>query len=243
MKIAILGYGKLGQSISQFAEKQNHEVGLKINSKNIGELSPKKLAEFDVAIECSSPETSFSNLMICAESNIPTVCGTTGWLDKKVIIEEEFNKRNGAFLYASNFSIGMNIVFLLNKQLAELMAQFDTYAPLIKEVHHIHKKDKPSGTAITLANDIINNSPALTAWKLSDSSDSNELAIESIREANVSGLHTITYNSSTDSISLEHNANNRDGFAQGAVLAAEWILDKKGIFSMQDVFHLHNVNP
>ena len=219
MKIAVLGYGKMGQAIERIALQRGHEIILKTNSQN-----PADTADFsavEVAIDFSTPDTAFSNISSALTQGIPVISGTTAWLEKQTEAEQLAMENNTAFLYASNFSIGVNLFFELNKKLAQLMSNHEQYQASMKEVHHIHKLDAPSGTAISLAEDM-----------------QGEIHIESERTGEVPGTHIITYQSGIDSIEIKHEAHNRQGFALGAVLAAEWIKDKKGVFSMSDMLNL-----
>lgn len=229
MKIALLGYGKMGKTIEKLALERGHEIVLKIDdSKTSYDISVA-----DVAIEFSTPDSAFGNIVSCVQKQVPVVVGTTGWLknyDKAVEICKE---NRGAFLYASNFSIGVNVFFALNKKLAKLMAPLKNYDVSIEEIHHTQKLDAPSGTAITLAEGIIQNSDK-TAWKLGQAK-TTEIPIEAKRIENVPGTHIITYESQVDTIEIKHTAHSREGFALGAILAAEWILGKEGVFSMTDV--------
>ncbi|GIM52473.1 4-hydroxy-tetrahydrodipicolinate reductase [Capnocytophaga cynodegmi] len=229
MKIALLGYGKMGKTIEKLALERGHEIVLKIDdSKTSYDISVA-----DVAIEFSTPDSAFGNIVSCVQKQVPLVVGTTGWLknyDKAVEICKEYR---GAFLYASNFSIGVNVFFALNKKLAKLMAPLKNYDVSIEEIHHTQKLDAPSGTAITLAEGIIQNSDK-TAWKLGQAK-TTEIPIEAKRIENVPGTHIITYESQVDTIEIKHTAHSREGFALGAILAAEWILGKEGVFSMTDV--------
>ena len=230
MKIALVGYGKMGKIIGEIAESRGHEVVAKLNESPTLE----NLNNPDVVIEFSNPEVAFNNIKICLENKIPVVCGTTGWLDQKPEIEKIATENETAFLYGSNFSLGVNLFFALNEKLAELMKNFSEYKVQLEEIHHTHKKDAPSGTAISLAEGIIKNDNRFDAWKL-DETKGNELGIFAIREDEVPGTHSIFYRSEVDEIEIKHTAFNRNGFALGAVIAAEWIQGKKGNFSMKDV--------
>ena len=230
MKIALVGYGKMGKIIGEIAESRGHEVVAKLNESPTLE----NLNNPDVVIEFSNPEVAFNNTKICLENKIPVVCGTTGWLDQKPEIEKIATENETAFLYGSNFSLGVNLFFALNEKLAELMKNFSEYKVQLEEIHHTHKKDAPSGTAISLAEGIIKNDNRFDAWKL-DETKGNELGIFAIREDEVPGTHSIFYRSEVDEIEIKHTAFNRTGFALGAVIAAEWIQGKKGNFSMKDV--------
>ena len=230
MKIALVGYGKMGKIIGEIAESRGHEVVAKLNESPTLE----NLNNPDVVIEFSNPEVAFNNTKICLENKIPVVCGTTGWLDQKPEIEKIATENETAFLYGSNFSLGVNLFFALNEKLADLMKNFSEYKVQLEEIHHTHKKDAPSGTAISLAEVIIKNDHRFDAWKL-DETKGNELGIFAIREDEVPGTHSIFYRSEVDEIEIKHTAFNRNGFALGAVIAAEWIQGKKGNFSMKDV--------
>jgi 4-hydroxy-tetrahydrodipicolinate reductase len=237
MKVAIIGYGKMGQMIEKICLQRGHEISLIIDKNNAHELNPNNIAGIDVAIDFSTPDAAFENILKCIESKIPVVSGTTGWLSQKADIEEACKENETSFFYASNFSIGVNILFSINRKLAETMNKYNQYNCRIEEVHHVHKLDAPSGTAISLAEDMIDSIQGLERWTLVDSAleNTNELGIISIREGEVTGKHTITYESDVDIISLKHEAKNRVGFAQGAVLAAEFLKGKKGIYTMQDL--------
>lgn len=230
MKIALVGYGKMGKIIGEIAESRGHEVVAKLNESPTLE----NLNNPDVVIEFSNPEVAFNNTKICLENKIPVVCGTTGWLDQKPEIEKIATENETAFLYGSNFSLGVNLFFALNEKLADLMKNFSEYKVQLEEIHHTHKKDAPSGTAISLAEGIIKNDHRFDAWKL-DETKGNELGIFAIRQDEVPGTHSIFYRSEVDEIEIKHTAFNRNGFALGAVIAAEWIQGKKGNFSMKDV--------
>ena len=230
MKIALVGYGKMGKIIGEIAESRGHEVVAKLNESPTLE----NLNNPDVVIEFSNPEVAFNNIKICLENKIPVVCGTTGWLGQKPEIEKIATENETAFLYGSNFSLGVNLFFALNEKLADLMKNFSEYKVQLEEIHHTHKKDAPSGTAISLAEGIIKNDHRFDAWKL-DETKGKELGIFAIREDEVPGTHSIFYRSEVDEIKIKHTAFNRNGFALGAVIAAEWIQGKKGNFSMKDV--------
>lgn len=219
MKIAILGYGRMGQEIEKIALQKGHEIILKTNSQNPAETAD--FSEVEVAIDFSTPNTAFSNISSALTQSIPVISGTTAWIEKKTEAEQLAIKNNTAFLYASNFSIGVNLFFELNKKLAQLMSNHEQYKASIQEIHHIHKLDTPSGTAISLTEYMEGN-----------------IHIESERTGEVHGTHIVTYQSVVDSIEIKHEAHNREGFALGAVLAAEWIKDKKGVFSISDMLNL-----
>ncbi|HZW78101.1 MAG TPA: 4-hydroxy-tetrahydrodipicolinate reductase [Flavobacteriaceae bacterium] len=234
MKIALLGYGKMGKTIEQIALEKSHEIVFKSTSLAVeGDLS-----NADVAIEFSTPGAAVKHIKKALEANIPVVSGTTGWLEHYDEIINLCNKLNGTFLYASNFSVGVNIFFAINAYAAKLMQKFDEYEVSIKEIHHTQKIDAPSGTAISLAKDILKHSDK-SGWIL-DEKNPDKLTISAIREEDVKGTHIITYQSEIDSIQLQHEAFSRTGFAKGAILAAEWIRDKQGVFSMKDVLKIEN---
>ena len=232
MKIALFGYGKMGKTIEQLALQKGHTIVLKTSGKS----SLEKAIEADVAIDFSTPKAAASNIKFCLELQIPIVCGTTGWLENYNEIIKFCKKCNGAFIYASNFSIGVNIFFKMNEYLANLMKPWKEYQVSLEEIHHIEKLDTPSGTAITLAEDIIKNSDK-KSWNLKKV-EKNNIKITAKRLTNVKGTHTINYQSEIDTISIQHEAHSREGFALGALIAAEWLLGKKGIFSMKDVLKL-----
>ena len=236
MNIALIGYGKMGRSIESVAIKNGHTITCKISSQNLHEFNPRVLKWTDVAIEFSSPECAFDNIYQCIEMGLPVVSGTTGWIQKMKEIEEYCIEKNGSFLYASNFSIGVNIFFDINRRLAKMMNHYPKYDIHIKESHHVHKADQPSGTAITLAQDIIEEVDRKKVWTITEPvKNSRELYIESERIGDVPGTHHISYTSEVDDIELIHTAHIRSGFATGAVLAAEWLAGRKGVFSMSDV--------
>ena len=230
MKIALVGYGKMGKIIDEIATQRNHEIVARLNESPTSE----NLNNADVVIEFSNPEVAFNNIKTCLENNIPVICGTTGWLDQKPEIEKIAAENNTAFLYGSNFSLGVNLFFALNEKLADLMKNFPEYNVQLEEIHHTHKKDAPSGTAISLAEGIIKNNQRFEGWKL-DETKEKELGIFAIREDEVPGTHSVFYKSSVDEIEIKHTAYSRNGFALGAVIAAEWIKGKTGNFSMKDV--------
>jgi 4-hydroxy-tetrahydrodipicolinate reductase len=225
MKILLIGHGKMGQAIEALAMDRGHSIIAVVDANDT--LMPELAKQADVAIEFTAPESAFNNIKFCLENGLPVLSGTTGWLDKKSEIEEICQKHDGTFLYASNFSIGVNIFFKLNKFLAKLMGAHDNYRPSMVEVHHTHKKDAPSGTAITLAEGIIDESQSLQKWENAETDDQGILPIVSERIGEVPGTHKIRYESSVDQISIEHEAFSREGFVLGAVLVAEWLPDQK----------------
>lgn len=222
----------MGKIIDGISQNRGHEVVARLKETPTKE----SLNNADVVIEFSNPEAAFHNISVCLENQIPVICGTTGWLDKKPAVEQLAIDNGTAFLYGSNFSLGVNLFFALNENLAKMMSRFNEYSCQLEEIHHIHKKDAPSGTAISLAEGIIANS-GYEAWKLDETKD-KELGIFAIREDEVPGTHSVFYRSEVDEIEIKHTAYNRNGFALGAVIAAEWIADKKGVFSMKDVLGL-----
>lgn len=233
MKIALVGYGKMGRIIDEVATKRGHEVVARLKETPTAE----NLNNPDVVIEFSLPEVAFENIRVCLENKIPVICGTTGWLERKDEIEGLAEKNGTAFLYGSNFSLGVNLFFALNEKLADLMKNVDEYTCQLEEIHHVHKLDAPSGTAISLAEGIFRNNSKYDAWKLEETQDKH-LGIFAIREDEVPGTHSVFYRSEVDEIEIKHTAFNRNGFALGAVVAAEWIRDKKGNFTMKDVLGL-----
>jgi 4-hydroxy-tetrahydrodipicolinate reductase len=238
MKIALIGYGKMGKAIEAIALEKEHVIGLKISSQNMDELTVANLQQCDVAIEFTNPHSAVKNILQCFEAGVPVVCGSTGWLTELDMVKIKCDESNGTLLYASNFSIGVNIFFEVNKKLAELMNQQPGYAISIKEIHHTQKKDAPSGTAITLAEQILTAVERKENWVNHPSDKKEELPIISERIDPAPGTHSITYSSAIDDIEITHTAHNRQGFAAGAVLAAEFIQHKKGIFSMKNVLGL-----
>ena len=232
MKFALLGYGKMGKAIEQIALERGHEIVCKIDIN----LAEGKLQGADAAINFSIPNAAVDNITSALHQAVPVVCGTTGWLDAFPQVTQTAMENNTAFLYASNFSVGVNLFFKLNKILAQIMHPQKEYSVSIQETHHIHKLDAPSGTAISLAEGIIENSD-LKHWKMNEVTK-DSITIQSYRKGEVPGTHNVKYESLIDEITIEHKAYNRIGFAQGAVIAAEWIVGKKGIFKMEDVLNL-----
>lgn len=235
MKIALVGYGKMGKAIEEIALQKGHTIDLKINSTNTGDLNKHHLQNCDVAIEFTHPKVAPQNIIRCLEAGIPIVSGSTGWLADWENITQKCIELNGSFLYASNFSIGVNIFFELNTCLAKWMNEQQSYNVDIEEIHHTQKKDAPSGTAITLARQIIEHIDRKTTWVNRQQQSENELSITSKRVDPAPGTHIVNYRSEIDDITITHTAHSRKGFATGAVLAAEFLQNKKGIFSMKDV--------
>ena len=233
MNIALFGYGKMGKTIERIAIERGHNIVAKIDIDTTG----YDLGEADVAIDFSVPTEAFNNINKCFEKNVPIISGTTGWLDNYNNAIENCKKYNGAFIYASNYSLGVNLFFELNSRLAEMMRSFNEYDISIEETHHTQKLDAPSGTAITLAEGIIANSDKEN-WNLDVTESEKTIPIVAKRIENVPGTHIVNYSSAVDEIEIKHTAKNRDGFALGAIIAAEWIKDKKGVFTMKDVLGL-----
>ncbi|MFQ3577200.1 MAG: 4-hydroxy-tetrahydrodipicolinate reductase, partial [Cytophagales bacterium] len=232
------GYGKMGKTIEQIALKRGHEIVAKIDRENQNDIELLKSKGSEVVIEFTNPEAAFDNITTCLTQRIPTVSGSTGWLDKKPKAEEITRLNDTAFFYASNFSVGVNIFFKLNKFLAKIMSQFPDYEVKMEEIHHTQKLDSPSGTAITLAEGFMEEYPGVKKWVNEESSDKSTLGIVSKRIENVPGTHIMTYKNLIDTIEIRHEAHNREGFATGAVLAAEFIVGKKGVFGMDDMLSL-----
>lgn len=240
MKIALIGYGKMGKAIEIIAMERNHEIVAKIDTNN--QLEELLHVEVDVAIEFTRPDAAVGNIDFCIQHQIPVVVGTTAWYESYDAVVEKVNAENGTLLTASNFSVGVNIFFQINKVLARLMNSQEEYTPSIEEIHHLQKLDAPSGTAVTLAQDLIKEVERVSTWKLGEEAHpnvfNNELAITSYRLPDVPGTHVIKYQSEIDTIEIKHEAHNRKGFALGAVLAAEFLKGKKGIFTMADVLKI-----
>ena len=234
MNIALLGYGKMGKEIEKICLDRKHKVVLKISHENLEDLTDENLKKADVAIEFSTPDTVYSNIQMCFKNNVPVVVGTTGWLDKIEDCIAQSKKGSGLF-YASNFSVGVNIFFEMNKKLAKMMHSYPEYAVEMEEIHHTQKLDAPSGTAITLAEGILDTYSNKTKWVNELTNDEALLGIESKRIENVPGTHSVTYNSEIDEIFIQHIAHSRKGFATGAVLAAEFMKEKSGYFGMRDL--------
>ncbi|MCZ2482229.1 4-hydroxy-tetrahydrodipicolinate reductase [Aquirufa nivalisilvae] len=238
MRIVLIGYGKMGKEIERIALSRGHQIVAKIDVDNPNDLLGLSKQDVDVAIEFSNPSSAYANILICLEKQIPVVCGTTGWLEKKSEVEALTKKYDSTFFYASNYSIGVNLFFALNKHLAKLMAPHAQYEIYTNEIHHTEKKDSPSGTAITIAEGIIEALPAKDSWVNNEIPKSNQVAIWSQRESTKPGTHTVKYISKVDQIEMTHEAFSREGFALGAVIAAEWVKDKKGVLGMDDMLKL-----
>lgn len=237
MKIAIIGYGKMGKELESIAIERGHEIVAIIDKEGFSELAKDNLKNADVAIEFSTPEAALDNYKPCFDLGLPVVSGTTGWLDRFDEAKETCLAKDAGFFYASNFSLGVNLFFEVNRKLAKLIAPYQEYHVSVEEIHHIHKKDTPSGTAISLACDIISHNANKSGWICNTLALENEISITAKRIDNVPGTHTITYDSPVDCIEISHRAKNRKGFAMGAILAAEFMKGKKGIFGMKDLLN------
>jgi 4-hydroxy-tetrahydrodipicolinate reductase len=238
MNIALIGYGKMGKEIEQIALSRGHNIILKVDAVNASSYTIAELKKADVAIEFSNPEAAVPNIFKCFEAGIPVVVGTTGWLNKLEEVMDECLTNNNTLFYASNYSIGVNLFFKLNSYLAKLMNNYPDYNVSMEEIHHVKKLDSPSGTAITLANQIIENLPVKNKWVNNETENKNELGIISKRLDEVPGTHIVSYSCEVDEINITHTAHSRKGFALGAVIAAEWVKDKKGVFGMDDLMNI-----
>jgi 4-hydroxy-tetrahydrodipicolinate reductase len=235
MNIALIGYGRMGHEIEAVAVKRGHIVSLIIDLNNAADLNPANLRGIDAAIEFSSPDAAYDNIIMCLENGVPVVSGTTGWSEKYSLAADVCKKHNTSFIHSSNFSIGVNLLFRLNIEMAKQMEKFGGYTVSIEEIHHLKKLDAPSGTAITLSDGIVKSNSSYKGWSPESVNSSDRIPIRSVREGMVPGTHTVTWNSDIDIISLKHEALNRKGFALGAVVAAEFICNKQGVFTMDDV--------
>ena len=238
MKIALIGYGKMGHEIEKIALQRGHEIVCTIDINENDKFNSPEFKSADVAIEFTSPDSALQNFRNAFAANVPVVSGTTGWLEHLGEIKQACETDGKTFFYASNFSLGVNIFFALNNYLAKIMNQFPDYDVRMEETHHIHKLDAPSGTAITLAEGILDNLDRKKSWLLNETKNENELQIKAFREGEAPGLHTVIYESEADSIRITHDAKSRKGFALGAVLAAEFTKDKKGFLGMKDMLKL-----
>ncbi len=235
MNIVLFGYGKMGKEIEQIALQRKHTLVLKIDKDNIGDASKEALQKADVAIEFSTPHTVSDNIARCFDAGLPIVVGATGWYDKFDEIKNNCLQNKNALFYATNYSVGVNLFWKVTEQMAKLMAGFPEYEASMQEIHHIHKLDKPSGTAITTAEKLLANQSQKKKWSIDNKNSKDELYIDVLREDEVPGTHTVYYKSAIDDINLTHTAYNRKGFALGAVLAAEFLKDKQGIYTMSDM--------
>jgi len=238
MKIALIGYGKMGKAIETIALNKGHKIVLKIDIQNSQDFTEAALQKADVAIEFTGPHSAYENVKKCITWGIPVVSGSTGWLDQWIEIKDLCEVKNGTLIYSSNYSIGVNLFFELNKQLAQLMQPYNSYDVSMTEIHHTEKKDAPSGTAISLAEQILTHLDRKNKWVNGTSANANELVIQSERMDPAPGTHMVKYSSEVDDIEIIHTAHTRVGFASGAVLAAEFAFEKKGIFTMKDVLGL-----
>jgi 4-hydroxy-tetrahydrodipicolinate reductase len=238
MRIALLGYGKMGKEIEQIAVERGHEISLKVNASNLKDFKSESLNNTDVAIEFSTPETAYQNIQICFSANTPVVVGTTGWLDKLDDCIAQCNNDESGLFYASNYSVGVNVFFEINKKLAKLMAPYPSYKIDMEEIHHTQKLDAPSGTAITLAEGIIENNEAISKWVNDCEPKNKEVNISSKRIDKVPGTHSVIYENEIDEIYIRHTAHNRKGFALGAVLASEFMKSKAGFYGMKELMGL-----
>ena len=238
MNIAIIGYGRMGKEIEKASLARKHKVVLKIDADNIRTIRPENFKNVDVAIEFTNPDSAYLNINLCFDHNIPVVSGTTGWLDQFDDVINRCKAENQSFFYASNYSIGVNLFFKLNSYLAKIMDGYENYDVEVEETHHTKKLDAPSGTAITITNEIVNRLDRKNSWEKEKVSQDKSVAVRSFREGEVPGNHKVIYESSYDKITIEHDAKSREGFALGAVLAAEFIADKKGCFTMDDMLKI-----
>jgi 4-hydroxy-tetrahydrodipicolinate reductase len=235
MKIVVLGYGKMGKAVEAIAIERGHQIILTVSNQDNNTLTYQQLQQADVIIEFTHPNAAFQHILLAFEAQVPIVCGTTGWLEQLPEAQQRCKEKNGTLFWASNFSMGVHVFFELNRYLAQLMAKMPNYDLKIKEIHHTQKLDAPSGTAITLAQGIIENHPLKTHWQNEISNNDTALYIESERTGTVAGTHIVTYSSIIDDIQIAHEAHSRIGFATGAVVAAEWLVGKKGFFTMHDL--------
>lgn len=235
MRIALIGYGKMGKEIEKIIAERNHTISLIIDIQNLDDFSKLKSTNTEVAIEFSGPESAHENILHCLELNIPVVSGSTGWIDKYEETANLFLEKQGAFFYSSNYSIGVNILFKLNRELAQIMNGLPSYDVEIEEIHHTTKLDKPSGTAISLAKGIMENLDRKRKWELDSATTEDSIQITAVRTENVPGVHTVTYESDIDILKIHHSAKSRRGLALGAVMAAEFLAGKKGVFGMNDL--------
>lgn len=241
MNVAIIGYGRMGKEIEKVLEKRGHLIVSKIDKNNFDKIQNLNSQNIDVAIEFTNPNSAYKNILNCFEANIPVVSGTTGWTDKLSELKEKSFKEKKGFLYASNFSIGVNILFALNKKLAQVMNNYPEYSASIEETHHTKKLDSPSGTAITLAEGVIKNLDMLDSWAETNTPAKKTIGVKAYREGEVPGIHKVKYDSTFDTLQISHSAKSREGFALGAVLAAEFMQNKRNYFEMKDVLKLNSL--
>lgn len=238
LKIILIGFGRMGQEIKQVAEGRGHQILMTIDKDNQEDFTHENLKKADVAIEFTLPDVAYDNIMTCLKADLPVVSGTTGWMDLYYDVRKYCLENNKAFFYASNFSIGVNLFFKVNEYLARIMDHYTNYDVEIEETHHVHKIDTPSGTAVKLAESLINEIRRKNKWKKEKAERENDISVRSIREDEIPGIHKVTYSSSFDNIELKHSAKSREGFALGAVMAAEFIHNKTGIYSMDDLLNI-----
>lgn len=239
LRIAIIGYGKMGREIHKYAQESGCEVSVIVDQPHDWQKYDQQIRNAEVAIEFTSPHVVIDNIKRLMDMHVPVVTGTTGWTERLPEIEQYCNSRNAGLFYASNFSIGVNLFFALNRYLADLMRAYPEYKPSLEEIHHTQKLDAPSGTAISMLNDILSINKDYKGWKFSSENPTeDEISVDALRIEGVTGTHKLTYSTPIEKISIEHVANNREGFAKGALLAARWMRDKKGIYSMNDLLKL-----
>ena len=246
MKIALIGYGKMGKTIEQIALNKSHEIVLKVDVHNAATYTPAELSKADVAIEFTQPEAAYGNILKCFEAGVPVVCGTTGWLEKLEEVKKQCMEKDQAFFYASNYSVGVNILFEINRALAQMMKTQPQYTAVIEEIHHVHKLDAPSGTALTLAQVLLKEIKRISVMKNYDQRKDEkpegvppgELPVVSFRIDEDPGTHRVIYDGPDDELMIMHHAKIRNGFAEGAVLAAEWLVGRKGVFGMKDLLKI-----
>lgn len=238
MRILLIGYGKMGQTIERLAKAKGHEIVGTLTVEDTGKLATYTADQVDVAIEFTSPDAAVENLLTCFKNQIPVVCGTTGWLQQLPLVKEQCAALQGSLLYASNFSVGVNLFFHVNEYVAKLMQQHPDYAVAVKEIHHVHKLDQPSGTALSIADGILKHYPQKQGWINDQTAEPGLLGVESAREGEVVGTHIVKYTSENDTFELHHVAHTREGFASGAILAAEWLPGRQGVFGMNDLLQL-----
>ena len=243
LKVGLLGYGKMGKTIDSMAEAYHVEIVWRIGREERPSLTAEKIREAEVVIEFSRPEAGLENVLACLEAGVPVVSGTTGWQRELPIAENLCREKSGAFLWASNFSVGVNLFFAVNKYLANLMAPREEYEAHLTEIHHIHKLDAPSGTAVSIAEGLMSENHRYTSWSMEPDPASGALPVSAIREGEVPGTHIVRWSSPVDEIVIEHKAHARTGFAGGALLAAKWLAGRKGIYSMNDVLGLNSIHP
>lgn len=232
MKIALIGYGRMGRLIENIARQRGHEITVVIDKDNLEDFDSKEFSDSDIAIEFTTPATAVDNLRRCIDAKVPVVSGTTGWQAREPEVKEACETNGGTILWSSNFSLGVNLFFAINRRVAALMGGIEEYTPYMTEIHHIHKLDHPSGTAVTLAEEIVEETPRLDGW--SEHPEKGKLVVNHVREGEVPGTHIVRWDSAVDSITLEHSAKSREGFALGAVLAAEWVSGRHGWLTMAE---------